>query len=743
MTAVAPQPKRTIPQRRIIERPRLIKRLENSNARTILLIAPAGYGKTTLARQWGSSLARAIWVSATRSHRDVVTFSEDVAKGVDALGGDAASFIEQYMRARPNPQRAAREIANALAPRIENARAQWLVIDDYHELAESPEVEEMVRILRERLTCRFLVASRVQPEWATGREVIHGEVEEIGAEDLALTPEETTQVLGRRPDLEPLIEQAKGWPAVITLAAGLKAVGSREDALPTMLHRYVAEELFRSATESTRDGLISLALLPDLSPARLKHCFAESAEPLVQRAHELGFLSGDDQPEMHPLLRDFLLTKLAENPNADERVRRAVQDALDAESWDLGLDLVLRFELRDLVDPVLQRAFKPLVRSGRLGTLASFAERIRTGPGFPPPAVDVVEAEVALRDGQFELAAEIGARASSRLPAEHTMRSRTHSIIGRAEFFLSDFAAAETAFAAAATSAEDETDETEGVFGIATTRIFAETGDPSTQLALLSKHRHLTPDHLLRYWTADFTWRRWHGGLRGLKLATPRQAFKRAADPQARTSFAYGAAHVLGQRGEYTQALEYLTFFSNDTELFDLAFARPYVNWMSAFINLGLRKAGAAERSLQLVEEAVERDQHPHHDLNCRILRARMLLQTDRADAALEIVKHEPTVVAFPSWLAEYEATRALVLACIGENKLAAEWSQSATGRSGCLEVIVLAKAADAVAASRAGSSSAAVDLFCLAEELAIWDPVLCAIRSSRDLLAAVIVEET
>ena len=36
----------------IIERPRLTRMLDESKAKVILLLAPAGYGKTTLARQW-------------------------------------------------------------------------------------------------------------------------------------------------------------------------------------------------------------------------------------------------------------------------------------------------------------------------------------------------------------------------------------------------------------------------------------------------------------------------------------------------------------------------------------------------------------------------------------------------------------------------------------------------------------------------------------------------------------------
>ncbi|MER3411749.1 MAG: hypothetical protein C4305_05175, partial [Thermoleophilia bacterium] len=39
-------------QSHLIERPRLTSLLDESQARIMMLVAPAGYGKTTLARQW-------------------------------------------------------------------------------------------------------------------------------------------------------------------------------------------------------------------------------------------------------------------------------------------------------------------------------------------------------------------------------------------------------------------------------------------------------------------------------------------------------------------------------------------------------------------------------------------------------------------------------------------------------------------------------------------------------------------
>src|SRR6266851_2850607 len=96
-------------ERRIIERPRLIKLLDESEARIILLLGPAGYGKTTLARQWAATLNGAIWVSLTPAHRDVARFAEAVATAIDRLGGNARDFMSEYLKANRNEQRAAAE----------------------------------------------------------------------------------------------------------------------------------------------------------------------------------------------------------------------------------------------------------------------------------------------------------------------------------------------------------------------------------------------------------------------------------------------------------------------------------------------------------------------------------------------------------------------------------------------------------------------------------------------------------
>ena len=62
----------------IIKRPRLTKLLDESEARIILLCAPAGYGKTTLAREWVSG--DALWYAVRPTDCDVAAFAAGLAE---------------------------------------------------------------------------------------------------------------------------------------------------------------------------------------------------------------------------------------------------------------------------------------------------------------------------------------------------------------------------------------------------------------------------------------------------------------------------------------------------------------------------------------------------------------------------------------------------------------------------------------------------------------------------------------
>lgn len=717
---------------RLIERPRLTKLLDECEARSILLLAPAGYGKTTLARQWAKTLERSIWITSTTAHRDVAVLAEHLANGIDALDGDAGAFVREYLAAHANPQRAYRRMAASLATRLRDARAEWLFIDDYHELLPSPEAEEFVGLLQEESSTRFVIASRQRPTWARSRRVVYGEIAEIGRETLAMTDAESTELLGDRAKSLAIAKQSEGWPAVLALAAAAMDASPPTEAVPSSLHRFFAEELFQRATSDVQEELFALALLPNLEDPQLR----DELQSSIELGAELGFISGEAIPEVHPLLREFLLEKLLDRPGGTERVRQAIEYCTQRGAWDGAISLLTRFRCDDLVEPVLTRAYKPLALSGRLETLSSFAAVFRVAPSFPPPSIDVIEAEAALRDANFQLAADLAARVRATLPQDHALRSRAAAIDAHSNVQLARFEVAEEGFLEALSTALDDVDETEALHGLALARMLGEHGNVDSVTAELWRRRHVSPTHLLRAVTTELSRRRLEEGLAApLNLEEALHACSLVEDPRARTSFTYGAAYVLAQQGQYRLADTWLTLMWTDVEKFDLEFARPLGLWTRALIRLGMRRFGEAERSLQSLEDSAAAHADERHELNARILRARLLLQTGKQADAAKLTTRDCPARVYPSWHGEYLATRAIALAASGDLSNAKAAANQALEVSRMVEVRMLVAAAEAIAS--AGEEAAHDKLLRDATALGVWDPVVCAFRACASLADA------
>jgi LuxR family maltose regulon positive regulatory protein len=722
-------------ERRIIERPRLIRALDECDSRTILLLATAGYGKTTLAQQWIRTVGRSIWLSCTHEHRDVVTFANDVAHLVEPFVNSAPRAVREYVRAQNTPQRSSRRIGSILADHVKSAEVQWIVIDDYHEIIEAPEVEELVNVLRRETDCRLIIASRVRPYWVTARRILYGEIREITRDMLAMTEEESLALLGRRNGFAQLSRQAEGWPAVLGLAASARDVPPTNSVLPSALHNYLAEELFQDAPADLQDHLIRLSLLPTLEPAVITGYLEVDGVQLIQEARDLGFLKGEGTPTLHPLLKEFLLEKLAERPDARAQVHEAVGWCISEQHWGKALELVSRFSCDDLIEPVLRECFKPLARNGQIATLSSFAGQVRLRPTFPPPSVDLVQAEVALRDGQLALAADLASRAQSQLAHDHPLRSRAGAIQGHCGLQRADYAEAERAFAEAQASAQDERDESEALHGVALARIMGEQPNARDAVDQLQTRRYESPTLLIRAATAEIARRRFSEGIAGaLPIEEAQHALPQVDDPRVRSSFAYTVAYTLAQRAEYSAANLWLKRLADDIDAFDLEFAKPHAQWVAALVRLGSRRFGETERLLQSLEDGNDTGQHPPQTVNVRLLRARMLLQTGKAADAEQLTVELPDPSNYPSWRAEYIATRALALACLGDDESALKAAAAAERTSRVVEVRVLVAACHSVVGARAGEIESAIQLLTIARELGAWDPVVCALRASAEL---------
>jgi ATP/maltotriose-dependent transcriptional regulator MalT len=553
--------------------------------------------------------------------------------------------------------------------------------------------------------------------------------------------EESRLLLGRRSDLSLLIAQAEGWPAVLGLAAGMSSSSPPTEVVPAGLYQYLAEELYGSAPAAVQEALLSLALAPELTREVIAAQFGDSSGVVLDRIRDLGFLS-EHGSELHPLVRDFLLHKLAAQDGSEALAREAVNRCLISERWDRAFELVLRFNLRDLVEPLIEAAYGPLVRSGHLGTLSAFAAAVGVGQGFPPPGIDLIDAEVALRDGASHLASNLATRVCNQLPAAHPLLSKASKIAAQAAFTEGDLPRAVASYDLAYRSAADKHDEAEALYGWAMASIQGEIEGADGVLRELYGRRHNSPLDLVRFGTADLAWRRFRDGFREpLNIDEYLHALPRVGDPRARTSFSYSVAYTLAILADYKRALVFAESGKAEVDAYDLDFARPHSDWNLACIHLGLRRFGSAEQALQMVEDAAGHHPLGFHVLNARVLRMRLALQTGQVEQALELVRLPANESAIPSIHAEHMATKGLCLAVADRRDAALQAAAQADAHTSAVEVRVLSQAVRAVVAAGHDDSHDGLRLLELADDLGAWDPVVVALRASRalsDLLAQI-----
>ena len=90
-------------RRRIIERPRLTTLLDESQGRIKLLVAPAGYGKTTLARQWLETRPAA-WYSATPASVDVAALAAGLRAAVAKIVPRSGEALMERLSVTARPE---------------------------------------------------------------------------------------------------------------------------------------------------------------------------------------------------------------------------------------------------------------------------------------------------------------------------------------------------------------------------------------------------------------------------------------------------------------------------------------------------------------------------------------------------------------------------------------------------------------------------------------------------------------
>ncbi|MFC5992629.1 hypothetical protein ACFQE5_00200 [Pseudonocardia hispaniensis] len=204
----------------------------------VALIAPAGYGKTTLLAQWRRRDARRFgWVSLDEGTDDPAVLLTCLAAAVArAVPVEAAVLRDLEVPDSPARRRAlaglAVSVASAPHPFV-------LAIDDCHRLTD-PENLRSVETLAANLPpgCQLALAGRTEPTLPLARLRAEGRVLDVGVTELRMNALNAADLLrAAGVDLTPrqvadLTAHTGGWPVGIYLAALAHRKGSPGRAAP-------------------------------------------------------------------------------------------------------------------------------------------------------------------------------------------------------------------------------------------------------------------------------------------------------------------------------------------------------------------------------------------------------------------------------------------------------------------------------------------------------------------------------
>lgn len=209
-----------------VARSRLHERLAVDGTRLTTVVAPAGWGKTTLLAGWAADPrpGRPVgWLSIDEVDDEPVRFWTYAISALDAV---APHLTRDALAALGAPGLDPLDVAiSALLNALTGTTDRYvLVLDDYH-LLSHPAIHESVEFLLAYLppALHLVIAARADPPLPLARMRARGTLTEIRVEDLRCTPAEgaglVAAVTGARIDTDGLVERTEGWPAGLQLAA--------------------------------------------------------------------------------------------------------------------------------------------------------------------------------------------------------------------------------------------------------------------------------------------------------------------------------------------------------------------------------------------------------------------------------------------------------------------------------------------------------------------------------------------
>ena len=381
----------------LVQRPRLLSRLEESTPSLVLVNAPSGYGKSVLIGQWSDRDPRPYpTLILGEEHNDPAMLIASILSALDPIEPVAREVGVALANPEPN-------LAKVVLPRLGDSlqRRQVpfvLVLDDFERIG-SADALAVVKILVGHLPpgSQLVLASRTEPDLAIGRLRVQGAVDELGAADLAMTTgecKESLEALGLRlgpEQLETLVQRTEGWPAALHLAGlALRDETDLGEAIARFagddrfVVDYMREEFLESAGRRQLDFLRRASILDrlsgDLCDAVLER--RGSATQLRELSRTNMLLTPLDRRDewfrFHPLFREMLRAELRRTEPEEEAGldRRASDWWAGHGDWDRAIRHAVDAGALDRAGELLWAGIPEFTTRGRNATVIGWLDRV-------------------------------------------------------------------------------------------------------------------------------------------------------------------------------------------------------------------------------------------------------------------------------------------------------------------------------------------------------------------------------
>ena len=307
---------------RHISRPRLLAELDRvADTPLTLLAAGPGSGKTVLLSDWVRRTgARVAWLTPSTADADPRRFWQLLAASLYSVAGTD--------RGPPSvmPQTGTFDLVQALLASVPDHAPQLVVvIDDAHVLNHPEVLEGLDRLIRGSQGLRFILSARSDPLLPLHRYRLGGQMHELRAANLALSPAEMQQMLASYDvtlashDFDLLAARTEGWAAGVRLSAmrmegtDYPAAFVSELALDQgSIGEYLVDEVLRRLPEPHRRLLVETSFLAEVTGplADAVTGMTGCGDLLVQLARENSFVIPLDPAQTrfryHQLLAEIL-----------------------------------------------------------------------------------------------------------------------------------------------------------------------------------------------------------------------------------------------------------------------------------------------------------------------------------------------------------------------------------------------------------------------------------------------------